>query len=71
MEPQKHRVFLEQRVVEAVTQRGAASELSLCLFSAALFSYRRGTICEPFPPYFEQGDRAYDDVVRHGCSGLI
>jgi hypothetical protein len=68
MQPQKHRVELERRILDALATRFAESELLLCLFSASLYSYRRGTICEPFPLFFEQGERAYDDVVRHATA---
>eukprot|EP01127_Copromyxa_protea_P018779 TRINITY_DN5980_c0_g1_i2.p1 TRINITY_DN5980_c0_g1~~TRINITY_DN5980_c0_g1_i2.p1 ORF type:complete len:357 (-),score=55.16 TRINITY_DN5980_c0_g1_i2:57-1127(-) len=55
------RAIVEQRVRERLEGSPVACDLLISLFATALFSYRRGTVCEPFPHEFSdrQGEKDY------------
>jgi len=66
-EPDKREV-VEQRTRSALQNELAASSLLLSLFANAAKSYRRFTICEPFPPQFRDSktlDKKFKDVEMY------
>lgn len=54
---------IEKRVRERLNQSPIGCDLLVSLFATALFSYRRGTVCEPFPPQFMRGEKDFTSAV--------
>lgn len=62
---ERSRSEIEESVVRRLKQELAASELLLVLFTAALASRRRNTLCEPFPAFLcDQNGPLFEETVR-------
>jgi len=56
------RTEIESRIQESLTGEMEACDLLMSLFCSALFSFRRSSICDPFPDEFDGPERNYDDA---------
>eukprot|EP01126_Amoeba_proteus_P047357 TRINITY_DN5399_c0_g1_i10.p1 TRINITY_DN5399_c0_g1~~TRINITY_DN5399_c0_g1_i10.p1 ORF type:complete len:365 (+),score=52.57 TRINITY_DN5399_c0_g1_i10:488-1582(+) len=64
--PLRKRVQIEESCRRLLKEDPLACDLLISLFATALFSYRRGSICEPFPckefVVCETGEKNFEDV---------
>jgi hypothetical protein len=62
---QRPRSFFQNRLLEIMEKDSLATDLLLSLFVSVVNSYRKSSICEPFPDQFlnEFGEKKFEDLV--------